>query len=305
MTLITLHHRTVYSYREPVHLHAHRMMLRPRETRDVRLVSNVVRISPDADLTWQRDIHNNAIATATFRRGKSALLQIDAFSKLELTALASPVFDIDVRAKSFPICYSDDDFRDLGVLLDRQYVDPEGILRDWAHAFVRDQPTDTLSLLTQVNQGVSRAISYQARADEGTQSPVQTLTRGRGACRDLAVLFIEAVRTLGFGARVVSGYRYDTEVPTQDDRHVASAGSTHAWAEVYLPGAGWMTFDPTHATLGDRNMIPVACGRNITQVLPVSGSFLGATNAYTGMSVEVNILSDAAASPSPQHVTSD
>ncbi len=188
-------------------------MLRPRETRDVRLVSHVLRVSPEAGLTWRHDIHNNAIATATFRRGKVAGLQIDAFSKLELTALSSPVFDIDVRARSFPICYSDDDFRDLGALLDRQYVDPEGVMRDWAHAFVRDQPTDTLSLLTQINQGVSRAITYQACDDDRTQSPTQTLTRGRGACRDLAVLFVEAVRSLGFGAGVVSGYRYDPDVP--------------------------------------------------------------------------------------------
>jgi transglutaminase-like putative cysteine protease len=129
-------------------------------------------------------------------------------------------------------------------------------------------------------------VSYQARDEEGTQSPLQTLDRGWGSCRDLALLFIEAVRTLGFGARIVSGYLRD---PAGAAEGSAGAGTTHAWAEVYVPGAGWITFDPTNRSVGGANLIPVAVGRDIRQVMPVSGEFVGAGDAFVGMSVDVRV----------------
>jgi transglutaminase-like putative cysteine protease len=135
---------------------------------------------------------------------------------------------------------------------------------------------------------VSTRIAYQSREQEGTQTPVETLDRGRGSCRDFAVLFAEAARTLGFGARIVSGYLHNP-----DQRSVGSggSGSTHAWAEVYVPGAGWITFDPTNQSVGGFNLIPVAVGRDIRLIMPVTGSFLGMTNAFQGMSVEVRVTS--------------
>jgi transglutaminase-like putative cysteine protease len=141
--------------------------------------------------------------------------------------------------------------------------------------------------LKDINSGISTYVSYQSRESEGTQSPVETLTRRWGSCRDLAVLFIGAVRTLGFGARIVSGYLYmpkHSAMLGSDD-----AGTTHAWAEVYVPGAGWITFDPTNQGVGGANLIPVAVGRDIRQVMPVSGSFVGTTDAFLGMSVDVSV----------------
>src|SRR5207244_3109870 len=126
----------------------------------------------------------------------------------------------------------------------------------------------------------------QSREDEGTQSPTQTLDRGWGSCRDFAVLFAEAVRTLGFGARIVSGYLYN---PDQGSVGSSGAGSTHAWAEVYVPGAGWITFDPTNHSVGSINLIPVAVARDIWQATPVVGSFVGMTDAFAGMEVEVDV----------------
>lgn len=289
MTVLTVHHRTLYRYRQPVQLGVHRLMVRPRETRDVRLLTHTLVISPDAKVKWSHDIHGNAVAGAEFPFSHAETLQIDAFAKLELTATTMPLSEIEMAARSYPFRYSDDDFKDLNALLWLQYADPEGQLRDWAHAFVRSHPTDTLALLMDLNSGVSRAINYQAREDEGTQSPVQTLTRGWGACRDLAVLFLEAVRSLGFGARLVSGYIHDT-----DRRLIGShaSGTTHAWVEVYVPGAGWITFDPTNSAMGGANLIPVAVGRDIHQVMPVSGSFIGASNAFLSLSVSVKVLSD-------------
>ena len=153
-------------------------------------------------------------------------------------------------------------------------------LRAWAEGFVRSRPTDTLSLLKDLSFGVSSWILYQSREDEGTQSPIETLDRGWGSCRDLAVLFIEAARTLGFGARVVSGYLYNPA-------RAHEVGTTHAWAEIFVPGAGWITFDPTNRGVGGSNLIPVAVAHNIAQAMPVAGSFTGMTDAFQGMSVEV------------------
>ena len=147
-------------------------------------------------------------------------------------------------------------------------------------------PTDTLSLLKDLSVGVGERINYQSREVEGTQSPTQTLDRGWGSCRDFAVLFAEAVRSLGFGARVVSGYLHN---PAQDSVGSAGAGTTHAWTEVYVPGAGWITFDPTNRSVGGFNLIPVAVARHIRQAMPVSGSFVGMTDAFQGMEVEVSV----------------
>jgi transglutaminase-like putative cysteine protease len=159
-------------------------------------------------------------------------------------------------------------------------------LRGWARAFVGGNPTDTLALLKDLSAGVSGWICYQSREDEGSQSPTQTLDRGWGSCRDFAVLFVEAARCLGFGARIVSGYLYNLD---QDIVGSTDAGSTHAWAEVYVPGAGWITFDSTNRSVGGFNLIPVAVARDIRQVMPVAGSFVGTTDAFQGMSVGVLI----------------
>ena len=147
---------------------------------------------------------------------------------------------------------------------------------------MRSNPTDTLSLLKDLSVGVAETIRYQSREDEGTQSPLETLERGWGSCRDFAVLFVEAARSLGFGARIVSGYLYNPE----REREPAT---THAWAEIFVPGAGWITFDPTNRSVGGFNLIPVAVACGIHQAMPVSGSFVGMTDAFLGMSVDVSV----------------
>jgi transglutaminase-like putative cysteine protease len=168
----------------------------------------------------------------------------------------------------------------------QQYLDPALRLGNWARAFVRGSTTDTLSLLKDLSTGVSKWIKYQSREDEGTQSPQETLERGWGSCRDFALLFVEAARSLGFGARIVSGYLYN---PDQGTVGSEGAGSTHAWAEVYVPGAGWITFDPTNRSVGGFNLIPVAVARDIRQAMPVTGSFVGTSDAFLGMDVEVSV----------------
>ncbi len=288
MITLTIHHKTTYRFRQPVTIWPHRLMLRPRESRELRLISSNITLAPAAALSWAQDVYGNAVATATFD-AMSDCLVIDSSASLELDAVAWPVFDIAASAISFPFRYSDDEWTDLGSLAVPQYPDPSARLRSWVQGYVRSTPTDTLALLKDISAGVPGTIRYQIREDEGTQSPIQTLDRGWGSCRDLAVLFAEAVRSLGFGARIVSGYLYN---PVQDRRVGSSGtGSTHAWAEVFVPGAGWITLDPTNRSVGSFNLIPVAVARDIRQAMPVTGSFVGMTDAFLGMSVEVEVSS--------------
>lgn len=286
LSTLRIHHRTTYSYRWPVRLCPHQLMLRPRESRELRLCSMDLTIDPAANVTWAHDVAGNMVATATFR-SLTARLLIESIAEIELDAVQWPVFEVAASAVYYPFQYSADEWTDLGALTTPQYADPTGRLRAWSQAFVRSAPTDTLALLKDINSGVLAWISYQGRDHEGTQSPVQTLDRGWGSCRDMAILFVEAVRTLGFGARIVSGYLHN---PQLAQVAMMGSGSTHAWAEVYVPGAGWITFDPTNRSVGGANLIPVAVGRDIRQVMPVTGEFIGMNDAFGAMSVEVSVL---------------
>jgi transglutaminase-like putative cysteine protease len=287
VTALKIQHKTVYRFRQPVSFRPHRLMLRPRESRDLRLMSHTLAITPTALVTWAHDVFSNAVATATFATMADVLV-IDSVADILLNAAPWPVFDIAASAISYPFRYSDEEWTDLGALTIQQYPDQERRLHNWTRGFILSNPTDTLSLLKDLSVGVAERINYQSREIEGTQSPIQTLDRGWGSCRDFAVLFAEAARSLGFGARIVSGYLYN---PDQDRVGSTGAGSTHAWVDVYLPGAGWITFDPTNRSVGGVNLIPVAVARDIRQAMPVSGSFVGMTDAFQSMSIEVRVTS--------------
>ncbi len=290
MIALEVRHRTTYRYRQLVSLGPHRLMLRPRESRDLRLISSAVTVAPAAQVTWAHDVFGNSVATAVFQ-GATDSLVIDSVVELELYGSAWPVFDIAASAIVYPFRYSDDEWTDLGALTIQQYPDPAGRLEKWARAFVGGDRTDTLALLKDLSVGVSGWIGYQSREDEGTQSPIQTLDRGWGSCRDFAVLFVEAARCLGFGARIVSGYLFN---PDQSLTGSTGAGSTHAWGEVFVSGAGWISFDPTNRSVGGSNLIPVAVARDIRQAMPVAGSFVGNSDAFEGMTVEIRVTSGAA-----------
>lgn len=284
MVGVRIRHRTAYRYRQAVGLGPHRMMMRPRDGLDLRLVSSELVVTPPAALTWAQDVMGNVMATAVFG-GPTDTLVIDSTAHVELDAAAYPVFAIAASAHAYPFRYADDEWADLGALTARQDAGSHAILRDWARGFVANHPTDTLSLLKDLNAGVGH-LAYRAREDEGTQPPDQTLTLGSGSCRDFATLFVEAVRSLGFGARAVSGYLHD---PTRTLLGSAEQGSTHAWAEVYLPGAGWVAFDPTIGGVGGANLIPVAVARDVRLAMPVAGMFAGPPDALAEMAVEVSV----------------
>lgn len=260
-------------------------MLRPRESRNVRLVAHDLTITPAATVTWAHDVFGNAVATASFH-DVSDILIINSSSELLLDVDRWPVFSIAASAANYPFLLAEDDMADLGALRLQAYLDTAGHLRQWAQEFVGGQSVDTLTLLREISSGVAERIVYEARDEDDAQSPEQTLARGRGSCRDFAVLFVDAVRSLGFGARIVSGYLYD---PDQNSFGSAGSGSTHAWAEVYVPGAGWITFDPTNRSVGGFNLIPVAVARHIRQAMPVAGTFIGAEDSLEQMEIHVDV----------------
>lgn len=281
-------HVTTYAYRAPVALLAHRMMLSPRGSHALRPISADLSCEPAAKLEWTQDVFGNLIATASFPDPAERLVITNRLT-VEQTAAAWPVFQIAPHAHRYPFAYSHDERTDLGALLLPEHPDPEGRLADWARAPVLGGETDTLSLLQDVNAAARIGITYVTRDEVGTQSPQQTLDLGSGSCRDLATLFIEAVRHLGFAARAVSGYLFDPPMPGDPAAKADQHGATHAWAEVYLPCAGWVAFDPTNGRVGEAHLVPIAVGRSIGQLSPVDGRYVGAADAFIGMTVAVTV----------------
>lgn len=263
------------------------MMLCPRGQHDLRLLTTLLSCTPPAHIEWTQDVFGNLIATATFAEAAEALV-IDSRMVVDQSATAWPVFSIAPSAHQFPFAYSANEVADLGSLRKPQYPEAADSVRDWVEAFRRVEPTDTLSLLKAINAGILEQFAYTAREAEGTQSPDETIHSGKGSCRDFATLFIEAVRQLGFGARAVSGYTHALapDGPGRETQH----GETHAWAEVYLPCAGWIAFDPTHARMGGAGLVAVAVARDIVQILPVVGHYVGTSADFIEMQVEIDVI---------------
>jgi len=279
---LRIRHDTIYRYRRPVSLQPHRLMLFPRGSHELAVLDSALTCTPDAGLEWAQDVFGNLIATASFA-GETVELVIASDVTVEQSASAWPILRIAPEAHSWPFAYPEDDRLDLGAMLQPQHADPDGRLAAWARGFVYGTRTDTLSLLKDINGGLLPHIAYRTRDEAGTQSPLETLALASGSCRDIAALFIDTVRHLGFGARAVSGYMFDPDAALDD------AGSTHAWAEVYLPCAGWTAFDPTHARLGSANLVAAAVGRCNAQIMPVTGGYAGAAEDFMEMDVRVSV----------------
>jgi transglutaminase-like putative cysteine protease len=193
-------------------------------------------------------------------------------------------------AEIFPFAYTLEERYDLEHYLRPYHDDPEGRLTAWARQFIRtDGPTGTRDLLVEMNQHIRDNFSYAARDEEGTQSPLQTLELGSGSCRDFALLMMEAARRLGVATRFVSGYLYDAALDGGEDGGTLGAGFTHAWLQAYLPGAGWVPFDPTNNLLGGTQLIRVGVARDPSQAAPISGSWFGESGDYLGMTVTVTV----------------
>ena len=291
MSLLTVRHLTVYRYSDPVSLGEHRMMFRPRESHDLRLLKAKLEITPaPASLRWLHDVFDNSVAIATFE-GTTSELRFDSTVTLEHLETALPDYPLEEYARTYPFQYSDDELPYLGCALAHQY--PSDDVRRWVHQFLDPSgTTGTMDLLRAMTLGVKKDFLYKRRSEKGVQSPNVTLESRRGSCRDFEVLMMEAARSLGLAARFVSGYIF---VPGSEAGRTLGGGATHAWMQAYLPGTGWIDFDPTNSIVGNRNLIRVAVAWDPKQVLPLWGTFEGSASSFLGMDVSVSVTEDGPA----------
>lgn len=285
-------HTTIYSYAKPVSFGEHRVMFRPRESHDLRVLATDLEVSPDAHVRMIQDPYSNSVALV-HPQGEATELKIVCSFTIEHAHSNNLELPLSAAAEHFPFAYSVDERFDLEHYLRPHYDDPEGKLTAWARQFIRtDGPTGTRDLLVHMNQHIRDKLTYAARDEEGTQSPLITLARGCGSCRDFALLMMEAARRLGVATRFVSGYLYDPSLDEDAENcapDVVGAGSTHAWLQAYLPGAGWVPFDPTNNLLGGYHLVRVGVSRDPKQAAPISGSWYGDPDAYLGMRVDVRV----------------
>ena len=286
MPFLTVSHVTSYTYRQPVSFGEHRLMVRPRESYDQHLIEARLTIDPEpSDLRWVQDVFGNSVAIATFDR-RAKTLTIDSNVRVRHSPAELEVVHIEEYARLYPFTYASEEMPDLLRSIERQHLDPQRQIDTWARRFVNPSgQTDTLAMLSDMTAAIRREFTYVSRAEKGTQTPIETLNRRKGTCRDYAMLMIEAARALGFAARFVSGYVYN---PTARETHVGG-GNTHAWVRIYLPGSGWVEFDPTNGIIGSRGLIRVAVARDIYQAVPISGTWAGFPGSFIDMTVGVDI----------------
>jgi transglutaminase-like putative cysteine protease len=292
MSVLHVNHKTTYVYKKPVEFGEHRLMSRPRDSHDLRLLDTTLVIDPPASaIRWIHDVFGNSIAIATFNQPAERLV-IESGFRAEHFPTRAQALEVEKYASRFPFNYSADDAMDLAHTRDRHYPDPEHKVDVWAKAVLETiEGGVTLPVLTAMTTQIKQQFKYVEREAVGVQSPLETLELGSGSCRDFAVFMMEAARSLGLAARFVSGYLYD-EMLVDATSGLVGGGSTHAWAQVFLPGAGWVEFDPTNALIGGRNLIRVAVARDASQAAPLVGSYGGAPEDFVSMTVEVRVAAE-------------
>jgi transglutaminase-like putative cysteine protease len=289
MRLLTVRHITTYRYSEPVRLGEHRMMFRPRESHDLRLLKARLEITPrPAHLRFLHDVFDNSVGVASFD-GSTAELRFESIVTLEHFETALPDYPLEDFAERYPFSYSDEELPNLTRALQHHY--PSEDVKRWVGQFLDPSGiTSTMGLLRSMTRAIKEDFAYKRRTEKGVQSPAETLQIRGGSCRDFAVLMMEAARSLGLAARFVSGYIF---VPGMDAPSMTGGGATHAWMQIYLPGAGWVDFDPTNSIIGNRNLIRVAVAWDHKHVLPLWGTFVGKASSFLRMDVTVSVTEDA------------
>jgi len=289
MTHLVVEHITTYRYVRPVAFEPHELMCRPQDSHDLRLLHTSISVTPQAHIRWYHDVFNNSIAICTFAEVAQEL-RFESRIELELFAWGEEeIFPVADYARTLPFTYPAVELPDLGRTIERHYPDPRDRVGTWARQFLCEdsrgvQSTCFLECLT---RGIHDSFAYIPRDEPGVQTPFETLERGSGSCRDFALLMMEAARSQGLAARFVTGYLYDPALEGQPA--LRGAGTTHAWAQVYLPGAGWIAFDPTNGAVGSRSLIRVAVARDPSQAIPLKGTYIGAPEDFAGMTVEVRV----------------
>jgi len=282
---LRIRHSTTYRYGGPVTFGPHRLMLRPRDSFDLRVVDTALSISPPARLRWMHDAYGNSVAIANFEKPADTL---DIVSELVVQRFGSALPRTEIETTGMTgVVYTEGERAVLQPYLDHAAADPDHLLDQWLADFRARIGQGTGHLLRDLAHAISVGLTYALRYDEGTQHPADTLRQRSGSCRDYAWLFIELARRMGFAARFVTGYIHD-RTPNSAGL-VSTVGLTHAWADVFIPGDGWVEFDPTNNLVADRQLLRVAVARVPEDASPVSGSFTGLAGSFPGLGVGVTI----------------
>lgn len=286
--ILEVEHVTTYRYSNPVTFGEHRAMFLPRAGYAGRIFSYDVKTNIPSRVRWMSDSLSNNVAIITLDGASSELVISCRFSGIHYGVEGTREFELDPRAVSMPVQYSPDEWIDLVTFMRPHSEDPGGEVAAWARGFLSQGPTPTVELLRAMMNTIGSTFTYEAREAEGTQPPPQTLAKKRGTCRDYAWLMIEALRRLGFACRFISGYLYDAALDGGSTGAVGS-GATHAWLAVFLPGAGWLTYDPTNMIDRGSSLIGVSYARHPGQAVPLSGSWFGSGDDFLGMTVNVKV----------------
>ena len=291
MPILTVRHVTTYRYRQPVSFGEHRILFRPRDSHDQRLIEARLDITPKPSrVRWVHDVFGNSIAIARFN-SRAAELRFECFINVDHTPDEGLEYELAEHARTLPFSYGAEEMPDLLRAIERARPDPKHEVDRWAREFLRpDGPTGTLDLLAEMTGRIHHDFAYVTRHERGVQDPARTLHLGSGSCRDLALLMMESVRSLGFAAMFVSGY-LNTHNRAGGPRRLGG-GATHAWIRVYLPGSGWVEYDPTNGIVGNRDLIRVAVARDPSQAVPLSGTWTGFPADDLDMTVDVLVTSD-------------
>lgn len=283
-----LEHITAYRYRKPVTFGEHRAIFLPSPGYMGRLLKYSLKTNIPSKVRWMMDTLSNNVALIELEEPSDELIvTYDVIAEhYGIPTIAE--FPLDRRAEEVPVQYTPDEWNDLSVFLRPHADDPDGSVAAWAKKFVLGDQDNTLDILQRMMDTIWNTFEYQARDTEGTQPPGETLRTQSGTCRDYAWLMIEALRRLGFACRFVSGYLYDAALDG-GEVGMTGSGATHAWLQVYLPGAGWRAYDPTNRLTAGFDLIRVAIARHPGQVMPLSGSWFGDADDYLGMEVNVTI----------------
>ena len=264
------------------------VLFRPRDSFDQRLLDSCLTVTPDpAEVRWIHDVFGNCVTLVDFAE-RTRVLKFESVIRLEHAPENTPDFRIEDYARSHPFAYAEDELPDLAAYIRRHH--PGSGVEDWLAKFVTtDVSRPTGQLLMTRNEAIAESFSYKRRSSRGTQTPDETLESQQGTCRDFALLMMEAARSLGFAARFVTGYVY---VPNRDGPVRLGGGSTHAWCQIYVPGSGWVEFDPTNGIVGNRDLIRVGVARTPQQAIPLSGGYWGDADDELGMEVTVNVKTE-------------
>lgn len=281
--ILHITHETVYRYSEPVLLSPHLLYLRPRETSRQRIRRYDLQISPIPNYSKTMDPLENELWHARF---PTPTTELSVRSDLEVETRDTNPFDfvLEDYAVESPFTYDPVLAFALAPYLMPPFDDTQDELRAWVKRNFLERPKNTLDMLNAFCRVLHGELKYERREAPGIQTSIETLRRGQGACRDFAVLFTELCRTLGLAARYVSGYIGSA----QGDEKVAD-NAMHAWAEVYLPGAGWKGIDPTNGIWCDDRFVAVAHGAQAESVNPIQGAFSNANPVQTELSVKVTV----------------